>query len=237
MYSQLASLFKAFRENETSELEITILQRHEDSIPFAVFNDIFLLMEHWVESKNLDYIGFFIVKDFFYANSLRSRVIGEETQNITKTKIASIHAKCPERKHVEFHIMLKDEIPVIEPISVTNEILDVRIQKMWEFSYKDIFKYFLKQVQSGKTVEDACQNPIKYEIEIEINRESSYLSQFTDDEMASKFIEKALDLVGRKNPKTGELEILTMDLFSNKNEKKLNTQKRKYISKKSLGSK
>ncbi len=234
MQTQLASLFKAFRENETSELEIAISQKGEKSVPLEVFNDVFLLLEHWMINKYINYKGCFKVKDFFYPNSIRSRVIAPyskeyddaDTQNITKTKIAHIHTKCPERKQVEFHIQLKDEIPLIEPISVSNEYIDVRIQLMWEFDYKNIFRYFLKQVQSGLTVENACKNSIQYEIEIEINRDSSYLKEFSDDDMAKKLIEKTLDLLGRKNPKTGEIETLTMDLFTNKNEKKNKKVKR-----------
>ncbi len=238
MYAQLSSLFKAFRENETSELEVAISQKGQNGLPFEVFNDLFSLMEHWTEEKILVFKGCFTVKDFFYANSVRSRVIlgyginskNEETQNITKTKIASIHAKCPERKYVQFNIQLKDEIPFNDPISVSNEYMDVRIQLIWEFDCKNTFRYFFKQVQSGKTVEDACQNQIQYEIEIEINRDSPLFLSSTDEEMASKLIEKTLDLAGRKNVKTGEIEALTMDLFSNKN--KHTETKRKYISKK-----
>ncbi len=226
MYAQLASLMKAFRENQTSELEISISERNIKGVTFPIIDKIYSLFEHWTKEKLMNYKGCFVVKDHFYANSVRSRVISEycgdneETQNITKTKIASMHTKCPERKHVEFNILLKDEIPLLDPISVNNVAINVRIQIIWEFDYKNVFRYFLKQVQTGKTVEDACDQEILYEIEIEINRDCDYFQKNSDEDMAKKLVEKALDLIGRKNPKTNEIELLTMDLFSNKNEKK-----------------
>lgn len=229
MYTQLCSLIKSFRENQTSELEVAICEKAIKGVSFQTIDQIYSLLEHWTNEKTLNFKGCFIVKDFFYPHSLRSRCIlgyknqgeDEDTQNITKTKIASIHAKCPERKYVEFHILLKDEIPYIEPVSPNNEIIDVRIQLMWEFEYKDAFHYFLKQVQTGKSVEDACsKEEILYEVEIELNRDCEYFKNNTDEDLAKKLIEKVLDLVGRKNPKTQELENLTMDLYANKKLKK-----------------
>lgn len=236
MKSQLASLIKAFRSSETSELEVVISERGEKGISFEPFEKLFDLLNNWAEKGHIELLGSKVVKDFFYHQSIRSRcIIGFEDENITKTKIHSIHAKCPERKHVEFHFTLKDEVPLNEPIAMNNEAIEVRVYLLWEYECKNLFRYSLKQVQTGKGVEHACRNEIHYEVEIEVIRGSELLKQFSDDELAEKLIEKSLDLVGRTNKKTRMEDKLTMDLFSAPNEKrkKETEPKRKYVSKKS----
>ena len=238
MKSQLTSLIKAFRTSETSELEVVLSERGEKGISFEPFENLFGLLNNWTEKGHLEFLGSKAVKDLFYHSSVRSRcVVGFEDENITKTKIHSIHAKCPERKHVEFHFTLKDEVPLADPIAMNNEPIEVRIYLLWEYEYKNLFRYSLKQVQTGKNVEHACHNEIIYEVEIELIRNLELLKEFNnddDEELAHKFIEKSLDLCGRASKKTNIDDKLTMELFSapNQKNKEKTEPKRKYVSKK-----
>ncbi len=242
MNDQLASLFKAFRENETSELEVVMSQKSQSGIPYEAFMNIYNLLQKWTTKDLIVYNGYAEVKDFFYHGSVRQRCRqGFDDENIVKTKIHSIRAKCPERKFIELNFTLKDEVPVVDSFILTmnKEPIETRIQLIWEFEQKETFKYILKKVQSGKSEAEACQNDPQYEVEIEINRNSPHLKQFSDQEMATKFIAKTLDLVGRRHPKTNLIENLSLELFSTsekrKKEKKTaetQTPTRKYVSKK-----
>ncbi len=228
MYKQVASLFQSFRQRDTLELEVNIRQKSENGIPFEMVDLIYDLFVKWTSSKHLVFESQQTLKDFFYQRDVRQRsCIGFPDEIITKTTIASIAAKCPERKMVEFHITLKDEVPLLSFSTSIAAPIYVRIQTMWKFVYKQAFIYILKQVQSGKTTEEACNRDPTYELEIEVVRDSNYLKEHTNEEMANALISKALDLTGPKKHEQLKMELITKD----PKRKKETEPKRRYVKK------
>ncbi len=236
MNEQLVTMLQAFDNTKTAELEVIISKKQlqgkqSGTVPYEIFLklwDIFKKSEELQKHKIIKYT------DYFYPNNVRVRAqYGHNPQSIIKTKIASIHAKCPQRKFLDFHITLKNEMPTCLPDKPDTFFL-VRAQEVRMFTYKNTFCYLLKKVATAATRELAGEQEPTFEIEIEILRDSDYFKQSSYDELAESFVAKILDLAGRgddgKDELTMELSILPKSLKIV--EAKLLGPKRKYVSKK-----
>jgi hypothetical protein len=152
----------------------------------------------------------------------------QPSECVIKTSLATIHAKCPQRRRFEFHFTLKDEVPTPEPSGLVPEY--VRIQEVHNFIYKQAFCYSIKKVQQGPTKEAAAASDVHFELEIEIIRNSAYMATHSLEHMSESLMIKALDFI-RESPE----EKLTLELnLLPKSLKRLEDQrpKRKYVSKK-----
>jgi hypothetical protein len=231
MFEQLATMFRAFSNQPTSELEVSISLRSagKQFVPKKIMK---ILKEKLPTFPGIVACTQVKYTDSFFPGNIRvrSRGMGHKGEAIIKTKLCSIHAKCAQKRHFDFHFTLKDEIPTEAPENAVPEF--VRIQKVLEFQYKQAFCYFLKKVNSGPSVALACKEDPIYEVEIEVIPRSAYLLSHSHEEMADSLISKALGFI-----RESAEEDLTMELnIVPKSLKLLEPQrpKRKYISKKML---
>lgn len=237
MEERLTEMVKKWKETEYAELEAYMT--HVDTISGGITPQLFKHIYSRFEDSTSK--GIFKASrrkrfiDFFYEDSKRLRTeIGFPPIYVTKNKLSSLQSLCPERKSIGLVFNLKTETPV------TNNNKDdfpepifVRMQQVWEFTYKDTFLYSFKRVLSGKNKEEACKNTPTYEIELEILRNKDYMNHNDNQYIASDFIEKTLDLVGRQDSITGEIVPVSLNLIStmSKNGMEPVKQKRKYITK------
>jgi hypothetical protein len=228
MQDQLKTMFQAFVNSPTAELEVGVSMKSgcKQVVPFDIASRL------CTELKLKPQIQTIRPKkwvDMFYPGNVRVRSrVGHPPECVIKTRLVDIHAKCPQRRLFSFHFTLKDEIPTTEPNGIVCEY--VRLQEVHEFIYKQAFCYSIKKVQQGATKEDAAQGDINFELEIEIIRNSPYLASHSLEEMSESLILKALDFI-RERPDeklTLELNLLPKSLRRLEEER----PKRKYVSKK-----
>ena len=145
-----------------------------------------------------------IFVDYFYdGGSIRHRCfvksdVHKVAQTIRKRPISRVEAICPERDFA-FRFHLKQEQPIVDFDTIAaGQPCFVRVQQEWAFEYKSAFRYSVKKVQAGGTSKQEClQQPVHFEIEIEVLRNEAYLASHDDTQLAESLIQKSLDLCGR----------------------------------------
>lgn len=241
MNEHLVTVLQAFQNTPTAELEVIISRKvmqgkQNGTLPFEMWKKLYRWVKTGCKQNPIHMIfeGEQEFMDCFYDNNVRVRArFGQDPVCIIKTKIASIHAKCPQRKFLDFHFTLKNEVPTTEP-AIGQQPLYVRIQKVYSFRYKNAFQYVFKKVATGATKELACQETPTYELELEVLRDSHYFQTKTIEHIADSFIEKTLDLTGRGENEELTLELSILPKSLKLVEAKIKGPTRKYISKKKL---
>jgi len=209
----LEELISLFRQNEEYELEMCLRPKSGHmTLSKEVYDLRKQVLLRSMEEKLVE--GFPIDKywDFFYEDNVRMRCrLNVEPEVIRKTPITKLIAVCPQRDFA-FHFHLKQEVVFKDWESLqTKKKIYARFQQdVMRFRYKDAYEYVLKTVFEAPTKESAAAQPAKYEMELELLHNIPYLDSKPDDEHATSFVEKALDLCGRYNSKNNTPEKLTM---------------------------
>lgn len=212
MHTQLSRLVKQFRDVASHiELEVRIQASGKKTIEFDVFLQIYKHLEKLALTPDWTSTGQVDTCDFFFPDNVRTRSrIGFTPVNVIKQRIASLIGQCPKDPSWRFHFCLSSEIPCVSREG--HVATHVRLQQVWEYTYKHAFTYVLKKVASGPTKEEAAKNTPCYELEIELVPNSDYLKQHTDEYVADSMIDKSLDLIGRQEVTTGKITSLSMKL-------------------------
>lgn len=225
--SVLETLVQDFVQDDQLELEMCLCVKRAKDEPTKLPQDMAYKMMTTLSDSAKE--GHFkatkhMFVDYFYQNgTIRHRCFVESTmrpETVRKTRIGRALASCPQRDY-NFCFNLKREQPIRNFNTIEQGAPEyIRIQQEWVFEYKNAFRYVVKQVQSGGTSKEECLNkPLHFEIEIELLHDSDYIKQRSIRELTESFIEKCLDLCGRKDDNDENPEPLTM-IFEKKRVKK-----------------
>jgi hypothetical protein len=116
-------------------------------------------------------------------------VKGLSPVSITKTKLWHIDISISNHPY-DMRVSCSIEKPVC--LRTPQECTWYRLQERYSFNYGSKWIYDLTKVSSGNTKASACNDPPKYEIELELD-----LSHHNDTQDYIRLIERGLDCLGR----------------------------------------
>lgn len=190
----IKDMLTTFRHGNCMELEVN----YASEVTASQFNELKRAMQQSALSGILKakiekrYI------DLHFANSVRCRTeIGFPAKVHQKTRIRDLKVTCDP---IKFHFCLNSEVPLSD--QQVGSIWDkfsapqlVRLQRVWEFDYKEAFRYCLKEVGTGTTKQEAANSILKYEIEIELIPHAHYFNAHSEDDIVASFLAKCYDLI------------------------------------------
>lgn len=193
LIDELLPLIRYFRSHKHAELELSVGVLKNDSfapgVDFSYFKSLFDALsaaQYWTQSADKHHFA-----TFYFEDSVRGRFnVREAPVFVKKTTLARLDLSCPERKY-DVRLSLREELPVPETVDPPTY---VRLNERWSFEYKRVWRYDLSKVSSGTTKETACKSAPVYEIELEVCRKETALS---DQLLADHILCKAKDLLGR----------------------------------------
>jgi hypothetical protein len=213
VFDQLVNLIKKFKQEKDCELEglIGVLKPSEfnPGVDFQYFKEVYNALDS-ADTKlwtNIEKKEHFV--SYFFKDNIRGRYnVKDSPKFVEKSKITSVDCFCQERKY-DLRLNLKREtektfVPVSKPHFV-------RLHERWSFTYKNAFRYDLSKVSSGKTKDLAARNQPSYEIEVEILKGSEFIAQNPVELVATNFLAKLIDLLGRFD---GDYEVLPLSLVT-----------------------
>ena len=192
--SILREMILIFHSNEEFELEASV--RITNGIPFNVFKTIHHALQKTTKVdcklKTIDPIKYI---DLYSDNNIRTRsFIGHKYQHIRKECVQTIDCNVIHRPGIEIRIVLKREIPIeLLSESVISPNF-VRVCQRWSFNYNNEYRYDLTKIGTGNDKVAACDSPLTYEIELELQHTNNHSSI---DDIINSFTAKILDLCGR----------------------------------------
>lgn len=206
----MQELIAAFREHDDYEFEMCLCTKTnpEEKKHELAEESAFSMLKVLTESAGKGHFTMSsqVFVDYFYEQgAIRHRcfvktddISHKSAQTIRKTRVGRLEATCPERDFM-FRFNLKREQPIFDFDTIkAGKPYFVRVQQEWQFVYKSAFLYTIKKVQAGGTSKHEClQQPVHFEIEIELLRDQTYLNSHDDAQLAESIVQKSLDLCGR----------------------------------------
>lgn len=132
--------------------------------------------------------------DYMLLEQIRVSKTFKGNQFIRKTLMDNITLKCPERPY-NVRVSLKQETPC--EVQLPKEPTMVRVKKRRSFVHKDVWRFDLSYVWSGKDEQEAQSKPPVHEVECEFVGDKNMVRTETKY-YASSILEKMMDLLGRE---------------------------------------
>lgn len=134
--------------------------------------------------------------DYILMDNIRVSKTCNGNQFIRKTLMDNITLKCPERPY-NVRVSLKQETPC--EVQLPKEPSMVRVKKRRSFVHRDIWRFDLSYIWSGRDEQEAQSKPPVYEVECEFVGDKNMVRTETKY-YASSILEKMMDLLGRETP-------------------------------------
>lgn len=190
---EITTAVSMFRQNPTYELSI-----HVFDMSFEVFQSLFSMFHQSVESSLMKTRPKTNVVDFFFKNHTRSRhIISQEPDIVRETCIRYSDVCVTQDPKCMFRVGLQCKEPLVE--LPTSKCKLVCLQEVWEFDYKNSFRYIFRKVAQGKTRQTACAGGVTFSVELQLVRGDD-ITALSDQDIARSVMVKGLDLCGRRMP-------------------------------------
>jgi hypothetical protein len=194
----IVDMVTSFRINNNLRLACSITENimGNRGVRFDVFKNIHDSLIKLSEESVVENMGYLNVIDCFYEDLIRHRhIVGKKPEITKREPILKVDTSCSKRTGARLRYILTKST-VLESHNPSDPLF-VRLQQVWNFSYKGIFLFKLKKTVEAETKQDACKKAPQFEISIIMMRKTTYLNSHDDDYITKSFISKAMRLIGK----------------------------------------
>jgi hypothetical protein len=164
-------------------------------VAFPYFRHIFDSLSsdgvEWTGTESTSFVS------AYFPDNVRGRYTADQgTEFVEKSSLSTFDCSCDGRDY-DLRICLRLEKPVTVTFDAARTPHFFRLHHRWSFTYKNAWRYDISKVASGPSKELACKSTPVFEVELELLRDSEFLAQTSDRDIACHILEKLQDLLGR----------------------------------------
>lgn len=223
VFAAVERLVSRFRADASLELEVRLVSKQNTEGRASVSAKYFLAcLKKWLETwayqqAHPDHKPVFsrvrnrhhFLSQFFERNVRGRFTVSAPPEYVQTQKIDSVDVHCPKRDYF-LRFVVKQERP-LSRFKPTTAPTFVRCHERWTFvAQRPVWRFDFTKVCSGEDKQSACSTPPEYEIELEVQRQDH--EGWSSLELATRFVELSVDLLGRYDPGTGKRENLPLFL-------------------------
>lgn len=223
VFAAVERLVSRFRADASLELEVRLVAKQNSNGKASVSAKYFLAcLKKWLETwshqvNHPDQKPVFsrfqnrhhFLSQFFEGNVRGRFAVSSPPEYVQTQKIDSVDVHCPNRDYF-LRFVVKQERPLLRYKPRTAPTF-VRCHERWTFvGQHPGWRFDFTKVCSGEDKQTACSTPPEYEIELEVLRTDN--DRWSSLELATRFVELSVDLLGRYQPRTGKRENLPLFL-------------------------
>lgn len=196
----LKRLLALYRADPHMEMEVRLGRIENDQFIPTVAHDyamaLYKAMTDAESAKQWD--ASFDVKftDKYFEGNVRGRYMSKDPNGVFHriAKSDTLDVRCPQNLYA-LRFSLKSEEP-LRGFKTSSPATLVRCSRRSTIRH-GLWTYDFTQTVQGRTTDEACQSPFVIGVELELQRDETYLANTPDDTIAINFLGKARDLLGR----------------------------------------